>query len=212
MIFTKEIAMTFNTTLLLTTALALSLAACSSPKPGTPEFVQKQEEEQQKAVVKTVEQSLSGTPAWYTKNPVDTNALYAKATEASPNRQMAVDKAMHLARKELAQQLGARVSAKIKDFATESGRANDDDFQTEVERVGQSVALDVNLAGYVRENDEVVAEGGKYRAFVMLRYPVGESNKVVANQVKKSAGLESKVKASKAWQELEQEIEAAKKK
>jgi len=138
--------------------------------------------------------------------------LYAKATEVSTNRQMAVDKAMHLARKELAQQLGARVSAKIRDFATESGRANDDDFQGEVERVGQSVALDVNLAGYVRENDDVVAEGGKYRAFVMLRYPVGESNKVVANQVKKSAALESKVKASKAWQDLELEIEAAKKK
>jgi len=204
--------MTLNRTIFVCSALALVLTACSSPKPGTPEFVQKKEEEQQKAVVKTVEQSLAVTPAWYTKNPVDATSIFAKATEASTNRQMAVDKAMHLARKELAQQLGARVSAKIRDFATESGRANDDDFQMEIERVGQSVALDVNLAGYVRENDEVVAEGGKYRAFVLLRYPVGESNKVVANQVKKSAALESKVKASKAWQDLEQEIEAAKKK
>ncbi len=204
--------MTLNRTIFVCSALALVLTACSSPKPGTPEFVQKKEEEQQKAVVKTVEQSLSVTPAWYTKNPVDATSIFAKATEASTNRQMAVDKAMHLARKELAQQLGARVSAKIRDFATESGRANDDDFQMEIERVGQSVALDVNLAGYVRENDEVVAEGGKYRAFVLLRYPVGESNKVVANQVKKSVALESKVKASKAWQDLEQEIEAAKKK
>ncbi len=204
--------MTLNRTVFLSTAFALALLGCASPKTGTPEFVQKKEEEQQKAVVKTVEQSLSVTPAWYSKNPVDANSLYAKATEVSTNRQMAVDKAMHLARKELAQQLGARVSAKIKDFATESGRANDDDFQMEVERVGQSVALDVNLAGYVRENDDVVAEGTKYRAFVMLRYPVGESNKVVANQVKKSAALENKVKASKAWQDLELEIEAAKKK
>ncbi len=165
--------MNLTRTAFVSSALALALLACSSPKPGTPEFVQKKEEEQQKAAVKTVEQSLSATPAWYSKNPVDANSLYAKATEVSTNRQMAVDKAMHLARKELAQQLGARVSAKIKDFATESGRANDDDFQMEVERVGQSVALDVNLAGYVRENDDVVAEGTKYRTFVMLRYPVG---------------------------------------
>lgn len=204
--------MKLTRTALVSSSLALALLACSSPKPGTPEFVQKKEEEQQKAAVKTVEQSLSATPSWYSKNPVDANSLYAKATEVSTNRQMAVDKAMHLARKELAQQLGARVSAKIRDFAAESGKANDDDFQMEVERVGQSVALDVNLAGYVRENDDVVAEGTKYRAFVMLRYPVGESNKVVANQVKKSAELESKVKASKAWQDLELEIEAAKKK
>lgn len=204
--------MTLNRTIFASTAVALALIACSSPKPGTPEFVQKKEEDQQKALAKTVEQSLSATPDWYTKNPVDANSLYAKATEVSSNRQMAVDLAMHLARKELAQQLGARVSAKIRDFATESGRVNDGDFQMELERVGQSVALDINLAGYVRENDAVLAEGGKYRAFVMLRYPVGESNKVVAHQIKTSAALEGKVKASKAWQELEQDIEAAKKK
>ena len=203
--------MTLNKTHIATAALALALVACSSPKPGTPEFVQKKEEEQQKAVVKTVEQSLAVTPAWYTKNPVDPNALYAKATEASTNRQMAVDRAMHLARKELAQQLGARVSGTIRDFATDSDKSNDD-FQTQIKAVGESVALDVNVAGYVRENDEVVAEGGKYRAFVMLRYPVGEINKVVASQVKKSSALEKKVEASEAWKQLEKEIEAAKKK
>jgi hypothetical protein len=41
---------------------------------------------------------------------------------------------------------------------------------------------------------------------------VGENNKVIADQVKKSAVLEAKVRASKAFQDLEQEIEAAKKK
>ena len=203
--------MTLKLTHITSAALALALVACSSPKPGTPEFVQKKEEEQQKAVVKTVEQSLSITPAWYTKNPVDPNALYAKATEASTNRQMAVDRAMHLARKELAQQLGARVSGTIRDFATDSDKSNDD-FQTQIKAVGESVALDVNLAGYVRENDEVVAENGKYRAFVMLRYPIGEINKVIASQVKKNAVLEKKVEASEAWKQLEKEIEAAKKK
>jgi hypothetical protein len=45
-----------------------------------------------------------------------------------------------------------------------------------------------------------------------LRYPVGENNKVIADQVKKSAVLDAKVRASKAFQDLEQEIEAAKKK
>jgi hypothetical protein len=203
--------MTLNLTHITSAALVLALVACSSPKPGTPEFVQKKEEEQQKTVVKTVEQSLSVTPDWYKKNPVDPNALYAKATEASTNRQMAVDRAMHLARKELAQQLGARVSGTIRDFATDSDKSSDD-FQTQIKAVGESVALDVNLAGYVRENDEVVAEGGKYRAFVMLRYPVGEVNKVIASQVKKNAALEKKVEASEAWKQLEKEIEAAKKK
>ena len=33
--------MNLNRTQLVTTVLTLALAACSSPKPGTPEFVQK---------------------------------------------------------------------------------------------------------------------------------------------------------------------------
>ena len=36
----------------------LLLTACSSPKPGTPEFVQKQEVEKQTAAVKNVEKSI----------------------------------------------------------------------------------------------------------------------------------------------------------
>jgi hypothetical protein len=47
---------------------------------------------------------------------------------------------------------------------------------------------------------------------VLLRYPVGENNRVVADQVKKSAVLDTKIRAAKAFQDLEREIELAKKK
>jgi hypothetical protein len=46
----------------------------------------------------------------------------------------------------------------------------------------------------------------------LLRYPVGEANRVVADQVKKSQILDTKVRAAQAFQELEREIEAARKK
>jgi hypothetical protein len=204
--------MTLNRTHLASAALALALAACSSPKPGTPEFVQKKEEDQQKAVVKTVEQSLSVTPDWYKKNPVDVNSLYAKATATSNIRQFAVDKAKLLARKDLAETLGNRVSSIISDYIRESGGAVNDEVSQSVKSVGQSVTLDQNLAGYVLENDHVEAEGKEFRAYVMLRYPIGEVNKVVASQVKKNAVLEIKLEDSEAWKQLEKEIEAAKKK
>ena len=41
------------------------LAACSSPKPGSPEFVRTQEQEQQKTAVKNVETAISKTPSWH---------------------------------------------------------------------------------------------------------------------------------------------------
>jgi len=190
---------------------ALLLAACSSPKPGTPEFAQKQEAEQQKTAVKNVESAISKTPTWYAQPPQDANAIYTTGTEASLDMQMAMDMAVLSAKRSLAFQLGARTSAMMKDFAGQTGTAGDAEVSREIDRVTKSVAADINLAGFTREKSEIIAEGKNYRAFALLRYPVGESNKVVADQVKRSKVLDTRLRASKAFQDLEQEIEAARK-
>ena len=45
---------------------------------------------------------------------------------------------------------------------------------------------------------------------MLLKYPLGENNKVIVAQVKKNAVLDGKLRASKAFEELEREIETAK--
>jgi len=191
-------------------SVAVLLISCASPKPGTPEFVQKKEEDQQKAAVETVKQTISKVPVWYTTPPVDINSIYQGATESSPDLQRSVDKAVMTAKSQLASKLGDRVSQKIRDFATETGTVNDEQIVRTIETTRQSVALDVNVAGYVLEKSEVVQENGRYRAYVLLRYPLGENNKVIVAQVKKNAVLDSKLRASKAFEELEREIESVK--
>ena len=204
--------MNFNHTHILVTSLLAVLAACANPKPGTPEFVQKKEDDQQKATVKAVEQTVSKAPVWYTQPPVETNSVYQTATESSPDMQRAMDKAVMTAKSQLASKLGDRVSQKIREFASETGTINDEQVVRTIETARISVTTDQNLAGYVLEKSEVEAEGNRYRAYVLLRYPVGENNKVISAQIKKNAVLESKDKASKAWEDLENEIEKAKKK
>ena len=192
--------------------VVVGLVACAAPSPGTPEFVQKKEDEQQKTALKNVEKTVAKAPLWYMQPPSDVNAIYVAASESSTDMQLAMDVAVLSAKRALAGQLGDRISTKMTDFASQSGVGGDSQVVKEIERVTKSVATDVNVAGYVRERSEIMQEGTKYRAFVLLRYPVGESNKVIADQVKKSAVLDAKVRASKAFQDLEQEIEAAKKK
>jgi hypothetical protein len=187
------------------------LAACSTPKPGTPDFVRSQEQDQQKTAVKNVENAISKTPAWYVQPPQDINAIYTTGTESSPDMQMAMDMAVLSAKRALAFQLGARTSSKMTDYAGQTGSSGDADVVREIERVTKSVATEVNLAGFIREKSEIIAEGKNYRAFALLRYPIGESNKIVADQIKKSKVLDTKLKSSKAFQDLEQEIENAKK-
>ena len=187
------------------------LAACSSPKPGSPEFVRTQEQEQQKTAVKNVETAISKTPSWYVQPPQDSNAIYTTGTEASPDMQMAMDMAVLSAKRALAFQLGARTSAMMKDYAGQTGTGGDSEVVREIDRVTKSVAAEVNVAGYIREKSEIIAEGKNFRAFALVRYPIGDANKIVADQVKKSKVLDTKLKASKAFQDLEQEIESARK-
>jgi hypothetical protein len=186
------------------------LAACSSPKPGTPEYVRNQEQEQQKTAVKNVETAISKTPSWYLQPPQDANAIYTAGAESSPDMQMAVDMAVLSAKRALAFQLGARTSAMMKDFAGQTGQTGNVDVEREIDRVTKSVAAEINLAGFIREKSEIIAEGKNFKAFVLIRYPIGDANKIVADQVKKSKVLDTKLKASKAFQDLEQEIEKAK--
>ena len=192
--------------------IALITTACSTPKPGTPDFVAKQEDERQKAALKSVDQSISKMPSWYTQPPVDANALYAAASESSPDMQMSMDAAILSAKRQLANSLGARVSELMNNYALQTGTGNDAQVVQEISRVAKSVTTDINLAGFVREKSEVIQEGRNFRSFVLLRYPVGEANRVVADQVKKSQILDTKVRAAQAFQELEREIEAARKK
>ena len=192
--------------------IALITTACSTPKPGTPDYVAKQEDERQKAAVKSVDQSISKMPSWYTQPPVDANALYASASESSPDMQMSMDAAILSAKRQLANSLGARVSELMNNYALQTGTGNDAQVVQEISRVAKSVTTDINLAGFVREKSEVIQEGRNFRSFVLLRYPVGETNRIVADQVKKSQILDTKVRAAQAFQDLEREIEAARKK
>ena len=187
--------------------VALIAAACSTPKPGTPEFVVKQEDEQRKAAVKSVETSISKAPEWFLKPPQDANSIYTTAEAIHPRMQGAVEMAVGLARKELALRLGGEVSARINQMAESTGTAKDVEYVEALDLVTKTVTIDTNVAGYVLEKKEFLPEGGNYKVFVLLRFPIGEANKVAADQVKKSKVLDSRFKATKAFQDLEREIE-----
>ena len=167
-------------------------------------------EDRQKAAVKAAEQSVAKAPSWYIQPPVDANSIYAAGTETSLDMQMSMDMAVLSAKRALASQINNRLSSKMKDFAMQVGAGDDVQVTKEIERVTTNVITEVNLAGFTREKSELIPQGKGYRTYVLLRYPLGESNRMIVDQMKKSAVLEAKMRASDAFQELEREIEAAK--
>lgn len=157
------------------------------------------------------QQSEVKYPDWYNEKPEkDDTALYAVASEYSQNFQFAMDKSMLSAKRELASQFSSHIDAMFKDYLTELGEVDSSTIQ-EINRTTKMVVSNVNLVGVQRTNLKVVHEKDGYRAFVKLKYNADQSNKILVSEIKKNKKLSAKLEASKAFKELEDSIENAKK-
>lgn len=183
---------------LLIVPLIFTLTACSSIKYDTgleitaPSF----------GSSKTMKNEFE-YPSWYVSQN-DSNALYAVASEHSRDFQMAVDKSMLSAKRELAANFSSHVNALMRDYATEMGE--DGSVIRELDRTTKLIIARVNLIGVHRENFVVVHEQGGYRAFVKVKYSIDESNRLLLNEIKKNRQLNAKMQASKSFRELEEEV------
>lgn len=190
-------------------AFGALLAACSTPEPGSPAAAALAHHKQQEARADQVKDTVSDAPSWYLAPPKDDLSLYAAGTATSADLQMAVDKATLTGKRVVADRLKSLLSAKMKDFASESGAGEDARVLSEVERVTTNVVTEANMAGYQLAKTEVKPQGTQYRAYVLVQYPLGAANKVLVDQTRKNEVLDAKLRASKAFQDLEQDILAA---
>ena len=145
-------------------------------------------------------------PSWYGAHADDEFALFAPGTATSTDLQFALDKAVLAAKRALADRVNSKLSAKIKEFTAEAKTGEIPQVTTESERTTINLISDVTLNGYAVKEQKFVANGGLYRAYVLLQYPLGNANRLLVEQVGKDAALRGRLRASKAFQELEAEI------
>ena len=184
----------------------INLSGCSSvPKAGTPEFTQYQKEQREEERVEVMEEA----PDWFMETPKDGDYLYVSATALSSDLQMAIDKAVMDGKTNLADRLNSLMSGKIQRYIEESGEVENRDFVQQMEKVSRSLFTDVNTSGYRVTEKELMKVHGGYRAFVLIEYPLGEANQVLVEGVRRDQKSHAKLRASKAFAALEDEIEAA---
>ena len=198
-------------TAILAVAL-LGLGACASPEPGTPAWTARQEQVKQETRAEAVKASVEEAPSWFFTNPdADEFSVYAAGTATSADLQLAVDKAVLAAKRTLADRINGKLSSKMREFISETGSAENAQVLSESERVTSNLITEVNVAGYSVKQQKVNPSGGQYRAYVLLQDPLGSANRILVDQVKKNDLLQSKLRASKAFEDLEKEIQAARK-
>lgn len=148
-------------------------------------------------------------PDWYLASDKETNAIYGVASEVSTDMQFAVDKAMLSAKRELASNFSSHIDAMMKDYTAQAGNADAEVLQ-EINRTTKLVVNKVNLIGVNRTNFKIVKEDKQYRAYVKVRYAVDDSNRILLEEIKKNRRLTHKLESSKAFKELEREVDGEK--
>ena len=183
-------------------ALLVGLGACAkNPSPlgviNTPMIKYKTEK---------VEAATSNIPKWFKKLPKKDNSIFSVGSASAPDLQLSVDMATLNAKYTLADRINGKLDGMMKTFMTRLGTDEDISATTmsEVEKVTKNVIASVDVAGYSPKEVEVYPNGTQFRAFVLLEYSDAEARKILTNRIRKDEMLFNKLRATKAWKELDE--------
>ena len=188
--------------------LALGLVGCGATEPTPfPET----------AMIKyktaKVEAAISVVPDWYKKMPEKKGSIFTSGTATAPDLQLAIDIATLNGKVVLADRINGRLKAMTKSWIAKLGQSDvDATVMTEIEKVAKNVIANVDVAGYNLVEVSLAPSGTQYRAFVLLEYSDKEAQKILMNRLRKDRMIYSRVRSTKAWKELELEVEKQEKK
>jgi len=165
-------------------------------------------------------QILDTVPSWYMAdfkekkacnvNSQDVNekqCIFGVGTAVSPDLGLAIEKAKMIAKAEMADIIKGEMNKRSKQFITELGKNETKSVVTDVETTLVNIIEKTPVRGYEIFAQEVSSTTkGYYRAWIGLRLPLGEFNKMynfTINEVVDSYNL--KEKASQAFKETVKE-------
>ena len=158
-----------------------------------------------------VQNNIDNRPEFVKKPPMDTDEyLFETGTSGSVRMATADEKAYLDASTKMARKLEQRIDAMQKSFTEEisSGNNTNSNYVESFTSVKKSITSE-NLVGLTKVESAMMPneESGGYQAFVLVRYPVGAAAELLDNALSREEELYIKFKESKAFKELQEEIE-----
>jgi hypothetical protein len=136
---------------------------------------------------------LNEVPKWYMNDFSDKKAcdtptfgkdkdkmcIFGVGTAVSPDLSLAIEKAMMIAKAEMADIIKGEMNKSSKQFITELGKQHNKTTVSEVESTIVNLIKDTPVRGYeIFAKDVTITKQKYYRAWVGLRLPMGEYNKM----------------------------------
>ena len=161
---------------ILIALLALTLTNCASNT-----YKVKQEAKEEGRV-------LNQVPQWYIDAKVEDGIIFNRDADlyvygvgqgASPDLQLAIEKAMMIAKAELADKLHGEMNKKTELSITEIGKEGNKEVASKIEEVIVNIVKQTKIQGYeMWEKAVYETPNGQYRVYVGLKMGVGDANKL----------------------------------
>ena len=198
-----------NSKIIMMSAVSvLALTACSATQDEEVSKIQKVTYEYKRD---RVQEQISTIPEWFKLMPTDNDNIFSAGTSVTPDMQFAIDAAVLNAKVILADHINSRLRSQIKQFRAKVGDGDlDATVMTELEKAVKNITANTDVSGYHIANLEVVPHGTQYRAYVLLEYSDAEARKILSNRVRKDQMLMDKIRATRAWRELDETAEQQK--
>jgi|TARA_B110001454_G_scaffold117656_1_gene109975 hypothetical protein len=161
---------------------------------------------------------LNSVPKWYVADFSESKAcetprfgvdkdkmcIFGVGTAVSPDLNLAIEKGMMIAKAELADIIKGEMNKSSKQFITELGKTNQKTTVSEVELTIINMIKETPVRGYeIFAKDIAITKEGYYRAWIGLRLPMGEYNKMYNFTIAEAVDAYNvKEKASIAYENL----------
>ena len=166
--------------------------------------------------------TVTKVPAWYMADIAEKEAcnkkrfgktknkecIYGVGTAVSPSLELAIDKAKMIAKAEMADIIQGEMNKKIKIFVSELGNTQNKTIVNDVESALVNTIKETQVRGYeVFAQEVTMTTTGYYRAWIGLRLPLGEFNKMYNYNIATVVdAYKLKELAEKAYEDVEVEV------
>jgi cell wall-associated NlpC family hydrolase len=146
-------------------------------------------------------------PTWYLDNrPMDPHHIFAAATATAPKLQVASSQAANKARGDIASRIETKFEGLTKQFQEEVGDGPNSRSVSQFTQAYKSV-VSRTIRGSEVVKREIKREGDGYRAYVLMRLPIGQAQEKLLQQIQTQQNAYTRFRSSQAFKELEQEVD-----
>lgn len=160
---------------------------------------------------------LNEVPKWFVEHPdkkKDHNYIYGVGSATSPDLQLAKDKAMMIAKADIADIIAGEMNKKATLFRTEKGAEGKKSVVSESDNTIINIIKNIKITGYEQWKYKMfTTASGDYRVYIGLVLPIGEYNKLHdLIEEEKAIAAQSQINSSElakvAVEDLTNDIEA----